>query len=265
MDPVDSGAIEERKLDLRPIAGGAPEGDGGGDAADAGDGSGGDPDFDNPPAAGGGEEEKEGGDTKAAIDALSERMDKFMEQAQGDEEDPLDDFDLFDEFGDDDDEYDDDFDEGGDQGGNPDDPDALARSADAIVEQLVDQKVQERLAPHLQQQYEERRHEQVVALENKYPELGEQEKAVPLLREAAKLAKSLGEPELAREAPFLETVHLRMKAEAARAEETSGGKGEDEAPVEGAGGSNESSGESAEDAVRKLVSDASSRGKSIFG
>lgn len=247
--------------EYRPISGGAGPGIGGegageGDAAaDGGDGvggSGGD--------AGGGDGGESGGestqpDVRSAIDNLSERMDTFMQSVQQPQEDPLDFL------------YDDEFDDEGDDqtsgeqtgDGNPDD---LVKSADQIVENLVEQKVQERLAPHLQAQYEERRHEQVVQLENKYPELKEEDGATPLLRQAAELAKALGEPELAREAPFLETVHLRMKAEAARAEETSG-EAEQDAPIEGAGGSGNSTGGNASEEAAKLIVGAS-KSRGIF-
>jgi hypothetical protein len=257
-------SYDEWPWQFRPIAGGAGPGiggdaggDGGGEAASGADGGGGD-------ATGGdGGDGGEGGggegtqpDVRTAIDNLSERMDTFMQTVQPQQEDPLD-F-LYEDEGDD--FEDDTSNEGGDDGGEADD---LVRSADQIVENLVEQKVQERMAPHLQQQYEERRHEQVVQLENKYPELAEQDNATPLLQQAVQLAKQLGEPELAREAPFLETVHLRMKAEAARAEETSG-EAEQDAPIEGAGGSgNSGSGGNAEKQAQDLIVSAS-KSRGIF-
>jgi hypothetical protein len=187
-------------------------------------------------------------------------METFMQSVQTQQEDPLD-F-LGDEWDDEDyeDEGQQDFDEGDQGDGNADD---LVRSADQIVENLVEQKVQERLAPHLAAQYEEKRHGEVVALESKYPELQEQDNATPLLQTAVQLARALGEPELAYEAPFLETVHLRMKAEAARAEETSGEGGQErEAPIEGAGGSNTGggSGDRAAEAAKLIAAQSKNRG-----
>ena len=214
------------------------------------------------PSEGEGEEEKGKPDPlKDSIDRLASRMDSFMEQSRPDE-DPLSDlFEPEDEYEYEDDESDPYFDDEDDE--DLDDEARLSREADRIIDELVDRKVQERLAPHLQQQYDDRRHGQVVELEKKYTELQERKHAEPLLREAATLAKRLGEPELAFEAPFLETVYLRMKAEAARAEESEA-SGEDETPIEGAGGGKSASSETAEANLRKGIVDAS-KDKGIFG
>ena len=176
----------------------------------------------------------EGGDEKdsssnESLDRLADRLDTFLDRI-GPEEEEGDLYEFASEFADDfDDEDDDDYDDDDDD----DDGDLTAEEeAERILNEYVDQRVQERLQPHLQEQQEERRQAQLEDLEQRYPDLQQREHAGPLLENSRRLAAAMGQPELAFQAPFLETVYLRMKAEYLSAAEDEGAeKGGSENPI----------------------------------
>ena len=212
--------------------------------------------------AGGSEESAGGGDS---ISRLTERLDKFIDQMErsGEREGQsrgglLDsvqrnDDDL------DDDEYAEDLDDDLDGDDYATDEQAQARR---LLEEFVDSRLQERIQPYLQEQYEEKRIEQVQALEQKYPELATPDKAQPLVEMAEQLARTLGEPGLAYEAPFLETIYLRMKAEQVQADERSAGD-DREASVESGGAASPRNAGNKTDLADEIVK--AGRPKSIFG
>lgn len=190
-----------------------------------------------------------------AIGRLTERLDKFIDTVnppEGDEAntglyDQVAD-DLYGDYYDDDDE---DLDEGGEEDDSERSPEDEARE---IVQQFVDQKVQERLDPVLAQQREQQRIADIQSLEQSYPELGKKEHAAPLLAKAQEIAQAIGVPELAYEAPFLETVYLRAKGEGVAAKEReAAAKNGSETALETAGGTGNRGGEGDVDLADEIV------------
>lgn len=179
-------------------------------------------------------------DTTSSVDRLTERLDKFLEHVAPTDDDDGSLFEFTDEFDefldDDDDDTDDNFDD--DETLTPE------QEAERLLNEYVDQRVQERLDPILESQREEQRQEDLQALESRYPELATRDVAAPVLRHAMHIAQALGTPELAFEAPFLETVYLRSRAERAAAAEGSDESARgSETPLERAGSASGGGGE----------------------
>jgi hypothetical protein len=193
----------------------------------------------------------EGGDSGVSdsVARLTERLDRFLDRVGPGEDDQgggLGDL-AFGADGDLDDD-DDDFDDSVfyDDDDDIDADDAMAeeeRRAREILDQYVEQRTQEQIAPVLEEFREQQRYAQITDLEDRYPELQSREMAAPLMQAAQELAAALGQPELAYEAPFLETVYLRAKAEVAAASEDEGGEGGSETPLEKVGSASTGGGE----------------------
>jgi hypothetical protein len=179
----------------------------------------------------GGEDAGEGGgesaETPASLDRLMESFETFKGEVSGrfdtlskqipkpsaDEED--------DGEGDDEDfegysfDFEDnDFDETGDLT-----PDAQMRALQGMIQQAV----ADAQRPMLEQQAAERRMSQSNALEDKYPQLKEDDFQDEMIEKTIAFAKQIGAPALAREPALLEIVYLAHRAQEKAGDEVSAG------------------------------------------
>lgn len=198
------------------------------------------------PAEGG----EKGGELEESVGRLTDRLGQFMDRVAPQDSDQdvglwdLTADELYGDFDDDDDEDDEGMDQPAVQRGDQDAEAEAERHAQEVLNQFIDQRVQEKLGPYMEGQAEERRMGQLQALEDKYPDLKSQEHARPLLEKAQEIAATLGAPDLAYEAPFLETVYLRERTAATVADEDrAAGEGGSDTALETAGSAAGSGGE----------------------
>ena len=88
-------------------------------------------------------------------------------------------------------------------------------STEAQMRALADMQraiVREEMAPIHEAREQDRRDREATALEERYPELADEQNARAYVEEAVAAAQSLGQPLLAREPSFLEMVYLAAKA-----------------------------------------------------
>lgn len=133
--------------------------------------------------------------------SVNERFDRLEQAQQPEEEDEEEDLSAF-ELSPDDFE-DDDFAEDGNLT-----PEAQKRA----FSQMVKAAVAAELAPERARQAEERRAAEADALEQKYPELGDERVQSDMIERTVEFARAIGNPELAREPKLLEMVYLAEKA-----------------------------------------------------
>lgn len=118
---------------------------------------------------------------------------------------------------------------------------AQARQFEAILAQMVEQAAQQQVAPLYQQREAERRDREADALEERYPDLRDEETQDRVLERAAEVAQQLGNPEAAIEPAFVELVYLAMQAQERAASETPAGGGPN-VPIERGGGASPAQG-----------------------
>lgn len=112
--------------------------------------------------------------------------------------------------------------------------------------------VREELAPVMEAREQERRDREAVALEQKYPELADEQTAVRYVQEGVQAAEALGNPALAREPAFLEMVYLAAKARERAGQEIPAGSTSGVSLETGPGGS-PAPAEGNEDAAKRIV------------
>lgn len=106
------------------------------------------------------------------------------------------------------------------------DPAAQAREMQRIAGEIADQRiagVQAERAAEREEAAWERRDQQAEALEQKYPDLADDEKSDMYIGIAKELAERLGKPELAIEPEWLERVYLSEKAKETAGDEIPAG------------------------------------------
>lgn len=130
-----------------------------------------------------------------------------------------------------------------------------ALSPEAQMRALADMQraiVREELAPVLEAREQERRDREATALEQRYPELADEQTAVRYVQEGVQAAEALGNPALAREPAFLEMVYLAAKARERAGQEIPAGSAPGVTLETGPGGSPASS-ESGDDVADRIV------------
>jgi len=130
-----------------------------------------------------------------------------------------------------------------------------ALSPEAQMRALADMQraiVREELAPVLEAREQERRDREAVALEQKYPELADEQTAVRYVQEGVQAAEALGNPALAREPAFLEMVYLAAKARERAGQEIPAGSAPGVTLETGPGGS-PAPAQGDEDAAKRIV------------
>jgi hypothetical protein len=160
-------------------------------------------------AAAAGEGESQGPDIGAMLGEFGTRLDELGTQIQGITQAPPEPEGAGEEEGEEDGEFDlpefgvEDFDEDG-----LIKPEAQSRE----IARLVQQGVQDQMAPHLEERAWERRDQEADALEERYPDLADEKTQAKYLTMAQQEAQRLGQPALAIEPKFLETVYLADQA-----------------------------------------------------
>ena len=130
-----------------------------------------------------------------------------------------------------------------------------ALSPEAQMRALADMQraiVREELAPVLEAREQERRDREATALEQRYPELADEQTAVRYVQEGVQAAEALGNPALAREPAFLEMVYLAAKARERAGQEIPAGSAPGVTLETGPGGS-PAPAQGDEDAAKRIV------------
>jgi hypothetical protein len=112
---------------------------------------------------------------------------------------------------------------------------AAQRALNEIVASQVELQVEKRLAPERQERIAERRWNEAVELEKKYPQLADEEFSQRMLDKAERFAKAQGNPELLLEPALLELVYLSELGGERAAQGSSAGADRD-VPLESASG-----------------------------
>lgn len=130
-----------------------------------------------------------------------------------------------------------------------------ALSPDAQMRALAEMQraiVREELQPVLEAREQERRDREATALEERYPELADEQTAVRYVQEGVQAAQALGNPALAREPAFLEMVYLAAKARERAGQEIPAGSTSGATLETGPGGS-PAPAQGDEDAAKRIV------------
>lgn len=239
------------------------------------------------PPTEGGDTEKAPDDTKGSLSRLEQRMDALVDAIAPEKEkkEPAEGLsryldslysgadDPFSDLGDEDegegenteeagteDDYDEDI--GDDEELSEDDQEHLAARLAQIIDSRVQAGVKEAVEPFLSEQAQRQHRVDLLALEDKYPELKQPENAEPVLAAAESWAKRLGNPALAYQSSTLEMVYKALRAEEAAQQEKraeSAGREGSEVVLEGAGGANPGGG-SGDDIADLIVKMGKPRG-----
>jgi hypothetical protein len=100
------------------------------------------------------------------------------------------------------------------------DPNTIAQRLGGLIDQTVEQRLQQGIAPLQQQQEEMRRQSEVQALVGEFPEFGDPETGKAVLQMAGQLAEAHGQPELAQEPWFWRVVYMAGRAADAAQDES---------------------------------------------
>ena len=128
-------------------------------------------------------------------------------------------------------------------------------SPDAQMRALAEMQraiVREEMAPIHEAREQDRRDAEAVALEQRYPELADEQNAQRYVQEAVDAAQALGQPLLAREPSFLEMTYLAAKARERAGQEIPAGGAPGVTLETGPGGS-PGAGGSDDDAGERIV------------
>jgi hypothetical protein len=92
------------------------------------------------------------------------------------------------------------------------DPNAMAQQLSGLVDNAVEQRVQQAVAPVQQQQEQMQRENEIAALLGEFPEIGEEETMEKLLDTSKQYAEAVGHPELADKPWFWRTTYVMGRA-----------------------------------------------------
>lgn len=104
------------------------------------------------------------------------------------------------------------------------------------VNDLIDARVREQLAPIQQQQVQREQYQKALQLEQKYPDLQKGEVVGPVMKEVQARAMRSGNPDMVRDPEFIELVYLAQQAKTNASQQTAADGGS-EAHLEGDGAS----------------------------